>query len=114
MSELSERDFERLADEELQRLVEALTEATDEIDPDLQMGVLSINFEDGTKFVVNSHRAARQIWMAAERKAWHFDYQSDGERWVASDGDELWATLTGAVSRKVGEELTLDRTLLDR
>ncbi|MEQ9320742.1 MAG: iron donor protein CyaY, partial [Polyangiaceae bacterium] len=75
MSELSERDFERLADEELQRLVEALTEATDEIDPDLQMGVLSINFEDGTKFVVNSHRAARQIWMAAERKAWHFDYQ---------------------------------------
>lgn len=113
MSELSERDFERLADEELQRLVEALTEATDEIDPDLQMGVLSINFEDGTKFVVNSHRAARQIWMAAERKAWHFDYRADDERWVASDGDELWATVTGTVSRKVGQELELDRTLLD-
>ena len=113
MSDLSERDFERLADDELQRLVEALTEATDEIDPDLQMGVLSINFEDGTKFVVNSHRAARQIWMAAERKAWHFDYQPDGQTWVASGGDELWATVTDTVSRKVGSDLTLDRTLLD-
>jgi CyaY protein len=113
MSDLSERDFERLADEELNRLVEALTEATDEIDPDLQMGVLSINFEDGTKFVVNSHRAARQIWMAAERKAWHFDYQPDEKTWVASDGDELWATVTATVSRKVGSELKLDPTLLD-
>lgn len=114
MSELSERDFERLADEELHRLVEALTEATEEIDPDLQMGVLSINFEDGTKYVVNSHRAARQIWMAAERKAWHFDYQPEEKRWIASgSGDELWATVTGAVSRKVGAELTLDPTLWD-
>ncbi|HHH27584.1 MAG TPA: iron donor protein CyaY [Polyangiaceae bacterium] len=113
MSELSERDFERLADEELQRLVEALTEATDEIDPDLQMGVLSINFEDGTKYVVNSHRAARQIWMAAERKAWHFDYRPEDETWVASGGDELWSTVTDTVGRKVGQTLTLDKTLLD-
>ena len=52
--------------------------------------------------------------MAAERKAWHFDYRPDDESWVASDGDELWATVTGTVSRKVGEELKLDRTLLDR
>lgn len=112
MSELSERDFERLADEELNRLVEALTEATDEIDPDLQMGVLSINFEDGTKFVVNSHRAARQIWMAAERKAWHFDYDPDKKAWIAGD-DELWQTVTGAVSRQVGSDLTLDQNLWD-
>jgi CyaY protein len=103
---LSEPEFERLADDELSRLVEALIEAAEEIDPDLQMGVLSIAFEDGSKYVVNSHRAARQIWMAAERRAWHFDYDRDKKVWLAGD-DELWSTLSAAVGRKLARDVAL-------
>ena len=105
---MDEADFERIADEELNRLVEALIACSDDIDPDLESGVLSINFEDGSKYVVNSHRAARQIWMAAERAAWHFDYVPDKEKWIASkNGDELWAALTTAVGNKLGEDVKL-------
>ena len=106
---LSEPEFERLADEELRRLVEALDEASDEMEADLQMGVLSILFEDGTKYVVNSHRAARQIWMAADKRAWHFDY--DGERWVAAaSGDELRSTLGAVLGRKLGAPVSFERS----
>jgi CyaY protein len=46
--------------------------------------------------------------MAAERNAWHFDYRPSEGRWVASkSGDELWSTVRGVVSRKLGEEVAL-------
>jgi len=107
MSGIAESEFEKVADDELRRLVEALDELGDEIDPELQMGVLSILFEDGTKFVVNSHRAARQIWMAADRRAWHFDYR-DGRWLTASDEAELWSSLGEVLTAKLGTEVSLE------
>jgi CyaY protein len=107
---IAEREFEQLADRELHALLEALIAASDELDPDLESGVLSIHFDDDTKYVVNSHRAAKQIWMAAERAAWHFDYQGDDGLWVAkSSGDELWSALTGVLTRKLGSAVELRR-----
>ena len=107
MTQLSEADFERIASTELDKLLEALIELED-IDPDLASGVLSIVFEDGTKYVVNSHRAARQIWMAAERRAWHFGFETSSERWIAEQSsDELWSTLTDVLSRKLEQAVKL-------
>lgn len=108
MSEpLSEPEFERLADAELHRLIEAVIAAGDALDPDLESGVLGIVFDDGSKYVVNSHRAARQIWMAADRRAWHFDYQRASGEWRTPAGDELWATLARVLSHKLGAPVTL-------
>ena len=110
---LTEEAFERKADEELRILLEALIESEEEIDPDLESGVLSIHFDDGAKYVVNSHRAARQIWMAAERQAWHFDYVEGeaGQRglWQSSNGDELWAALGAALAGRLDSSITLSR-----
>ncbi len=110
---LTEEAFKRKADEELRILLEALIESEEEIDPDLESGVLSIHFDDGAKYVVNSHRAARQIWMAAERQAWHFDYveRETGQpgQWQSSNGDELWAALGAALSGRLDSSITLVR-----
>jgi CyaY protein len=106
--QLSEPDFERLADEELHRLLEALIESGEEIDADLASGVLTIAFDDGTKYIINSHRAARQIWMAAERAAWHFDYHAAQQQWIASQSsDELWTAVRAVLSRKLGSTVSL-------
>lgn len=103
---LSEQDFEKLADEELQKLSKALDDVED-LEADLQMGVLTISFADGARYIVNSHRAAKQIWGAAERNAWHFDPQ-DGGRWVASkNGDELWSTVERLLSTKLARTVRL-------
>lgn len=105
---LSEREFEDVADRTLRSMENALGVIEQGLEIDLQSGILTLEFEDGVKYVVNSHRAARQIWMAAERNAWHFDYRPAEGRWVApKSGDELWSTVRGVVSRKLGEEVAL-------
>ena len=71
---ISERDFDLEAENTLLHLETCLTELDDSMDVELSMGVLSIEFESGRKFVINSHRAARQIWMSAYSTAWHFDF----------------------------------------
>jgi CyaY protein len=107
-SALTDQEFERLADAELNRLIEALIACSELLDPDLESGVLNINFDDDTKYVVNSHRAAKQIWMAAARRAWHFDYVASTQKWVASkSSDELWSALAEVLSAKLGTAIAL-------
>jgi CyaY protein len=104
---LTEQQFERAADETL-RALEGAVNAVDGVEADLESGILTLEFEGGAKYVVNSHRAARQIWMAAESSAWHFDYLAAEGRWVAAkSGDELWKALEGVVSRRLGRPVSL-------
>jgi CyaY protein len=83
-----------------------------ELDPDLvevstSAGVLRLDLRDGTRVVINSHRAAGQIWMAAVASAWHFDPHSDG-RWVASkSGAELRPTLVELLRERAGVDVAL-------
>jgi|SRR6185369_3768034 len=109
---LSESDYDALAAPELQRLIaslDALTEeADDSLEAELASDILTIEFSDGTRYVLNSHRAARQIWLSAERSAWHFDYAPSSKTWVAAkSGDELWSTLNRLLSAKLGAAVRL-------
>jgi len=109
---LTESDYDALAAPELQRLItslDALAErADDALEAELASDILTIEFGDGTRYVLNSHRAARQIWLSAERSAWHFDYVPSAKTWQASKtGDELWTTLTRLLSAKLGSAVTL-------
>src|SRR5262245_40479035 len=107
---LSEGEFDHAADDALRALDRALDRLEAELEVDLESGILTIEFADGVKYVVNSHRAARQIWMAAERSAWHFDLDRATSNWVATKtGDELWATVAAVVGRKLGRSITLSR-----
>jgi CyaY protein len=107
-----ERSFETAAEGELTALVDTLDGLGLDLEAELSMGILTIEFPDGAKYIVNSHRAARQIWMAADRNAWHFDpeYGAPGtrSRWIAKkSNEELRATLAGAISRKIGRAIDL-------
>ena len=106
---LSEADYESIAEPELGQLLEALDELeTDELEAELESGILTVEFADGTRYVINSHRAARQIWMAAERSAWHFDWDASRSAWIASKtGDELWSALSQAIANKLAQPLKL-------
>jgi CyaY protein len=104
---LTEQQFEKAADAALHALDSALGDL-DGMEVSLQLGVLTLEFADGVKYVINSHRAARQIWMAAERAAWHFDYRSQDQKWIASkSGDELWTAVETVLSRKLGRTIAL-------
>jgi len=100
---LSEEDYVELASRELRLLVDVLDEQMeDSVDAELESDILTIEFADGSRYVINSHRAARQIWMAADRTAWHFDWDPARSCWVAQKtGDELWAALSRALQAKL-------------
>ena len=108
---MTEAEYEAVAVPELKALVRALDELElSGLEAELASDILTLEFPDGARFVLNSHRAARQIWMAAELKAWHFDWLADKSAWIASkSGEELWATLEGVLTRKLAANVTLTR-----
>ncbi len=90
---LTDSEFDKLADAQLKKLYKSLMDYDpDEIEADLSMGVLSLSVLNKHKVVINSHRAARQIWMAAQRKAWHFD-PTPGAATFTTTTAELVATV---------------------
>ena len=79
----------------------------DDVDVSVSDGVLRLDLRDGTKIVINSHRAARQIWMAAVASAWHFD-PVDGGGWkTPKTGEELRPTLAKLLHDRIGVTLAL-------
>jgi CyaY protein len=109
---ISEQDYEARALPELRALVEALDALElPELECELASDILTIEHGNGDRYVVNSHRAARQIWMAAERNAWHFDWDEERAAWVAKkSGDELWGTLSRVLTGKLGQPVRLAKS----
>lgn len=110
MEQLSEKDYSARAFPELHKLVEALDAHPDELFAELAGDVLTLEFGDQSRYVINSHLAARQIWLAAERSAWHFDYVEAEGAWLdRKTRAELWSTLEALLSKKLGKPVTLSR-----
>ena len=96
---MDESEFIRLAEKTLQELDRRIE--ANGIDADCEFkgtGVLEIEFGDGSKIIVNSQAAAREIWVAAKSGGYHFCREH--ERWVNTrDGTELLASLSAYVSQ---------------
>jgi len=106
---MDDKQFERLAFDELERIVEALG-GVDAVDVDLADGILTLEFDEGPKVVVNSHSAARQIWLAANLAAGHFSPDPKTGRWFDSKtGEELWDRLRAILTDRLGHPIELAR-----
>lgn len=107
---IDSKRFDQVADAELRWLETAVGDCTsDDADVHLAQGVLTIALSDGQEIVVNSHRAAGQIWMAAFRRAWHFSPAETGGAWSwrTDRGDDLRATLGQLLTEWLGREVHL-------
>jgi len=102
---MTDSEFEVLADAALA----AVERAVEGLDLDLQRkaaGVLELEFDDGSKMIVNRHAAAREIWVAARSGGFHFRH--DGRAWRDTrDGTELFAALSRLVSAQSGSPVRL-------
>lgn len=68
-------------------------------------GILEIEFEDGSKIIVNRHGVAREIWVAARSGGFHFRPQNGA--WVdTKSGEDLYAKLTSLVAAQGGDDVT--------
>jgi len=104
---MNESDFETLASAALMALERAFEASAPDVDVQTKgAGVLEIEFEDGSKMVINRHGAAREIWVAAKSGGFHFRH--DGKAWRDTrDGTELFAAVSRLASQQGGAPLDL-------
>jgi CyaY protein len=104
---MNESQFEALAGAALEKIERALEASGVEADFELKAGgILEIEFDDGSKIIVNRHGAAREIWVAARSGGFHFRW--DGATWRDTrEGSELFAALSRLVSQQGGQSVIL-------
>jgi CyaY protein len=96
---VSESEFRKLASAELDAIARAL-DPVPELSVDLANETVTIEFDDGDRFVLNEQGPSRQLWFAASFAAAHFDW--DGANWKDSKTGE---TLRTRVARDIGQKL---------
>ena len=105
---MEEARFDQAARDELHAIEEGLGDVDpDDVEIGTSDGILKLALRDGTRVVINSHRAARQIWMAAIATAWHFDPVPGGGWVAAKTGEELRATVRRLLKEHVGVDVAL-------
>jgi CyaY protein len=106
---MDRQEFLRRADECLERVVDALADVDpDEVEASPGDGVLTLEFADRQRFVLNRQTAANQMWFAAGARAWHFDWDGARSAWVDDkEGRELYALVSDAIATKLGRALKL-------
>jgi CyaY protein len=104
---MDETDFEAQAGATLETLERALENCGEDLDFELKAGgIVEIEFDDGSKIIVNRHTAAREIWVAARSGGFH--YRWDGSAWRDTrDGSELFAALSKLASSQLGRRVDL-------
>jgi CyaY protein len=105
---VEEREFNASADAMLTR-IEAALERCSDCDFDFETkpgGVLELEFDNGSKVIINRHTAAREIWVAAKSGGYHFRLEAD--HWIGTrDGEELLAAIARCMSEQSGAAVRL-------
>ena len=84
----------------------AIEAALDDIDADIEAerngNVLTLEFENGSKIIVNLQPPMQEVWIAAKAGGFHFKY-IDGEWRDTRNGTEFYAALSDYATQQAGE-----------
>jgi len=105
---VDEREFIERADECIARVARWLDDFDpDELDYSDTDGVISMEFADGSKFILSRNLAMKQMWLAAGAAGYHYNFNVAASSWKSDrDGHDLYAKLAEVVCEKLGREQT--------
>ncbi len=106
---MNESEFQEIAEQTIEDLQDAIDNSGADIDYDEIGGVLTLEFDNGSKIIFSKQAAMNQLWMAAKSGGFHFNYDEDGEQWVCDNGDneELYNMLSRLSTEQAGEDVRL-------
>ncbi|HEY5682707.1 MAG TPA: iron donor protein CyaY [Sulfuricaulis sp.] len=103
---MNESDFEKQANDTLLRIENAIEASGADIDFEAAGGILTLEFGNGTKIIINKQGAASQIWVAAKSGGFHYGWVEG--HWINDQsGEELMSELSRLVSEQSGEDVDL-------
>ncbi|GMR00681.1 MAG: iron donor protein CyaY [Gammaproteobacteria bacterium] len=106
---MNEPEFQEIADQTIEDIQDAIDNCGADIDYDEIGGVLTLEFENGSKIIFSKQGAMNQLWMAAKSGGFHFDYNEETERWICDSGDneEMYNMLSRLSTEQAGEDVRL-------
>ena len=81
---MDEPEYQQLADVALRSIEDMLADVdAEDVDFERAGDVITLTFRGGKKCIVSTQRPTRQIWLAANARAWHFGWDATSGRWLA-------------------------------
>ena len=103
---MTEPEFHELCERTLRAIEDALDACGVDVETSRSDNVLELEFDDGSKIIVNGNAPLREVWVAAKSGGFHF--RRDGDRWVDTrSGEDLYACLSRVVSQQGGTPILL-------
>ncbi len=106
---MNESQFNQLAEETMIAVEEAIEASGADIDYDNVADILTLEFSNGSRIIINKQTPLCQIWVAAKSGGYHFDYDETSELWCLN-GDKqknLFSQLSLYCSQQAGEDIQL-------
>lgn len=101
---MTESEYTQLADAVFACIVNTLDINASDIDYNFSGPVLEIEFEDGSKIIVNRHTPNQEIWLAAKSGGYHYSFLNG--QWLSKrDGSEFFSKLSELIHLGSGNEI---------
>lgn len=105
---MNEADFHKEVTATLLRIEQAVEASGADIEFENAGDILTLEFANGSKIIVNKQGAAHQIWVAAKSGGFHYGYDIASRQWHNDQsGAELFAELSRLVSAQAGASVRL-------
>ncbi len=106
---MNESEFTALAEQTMMAIEEAVENSGADIDYDTISDILTLEFESGSKIIINKQTPVSQLWVAARSGGFHFDYDAESASWrLDSDhSQELFVCLSKYCTQQAGEDVSL-------
>jgi len=101
-----ESTFHARVDAVLESIERAVEAADADIDSEINGGILTLEFDNGSKIIVNRQTPNRELWVAAKSGGFHFRFDAAG--WRDTRGSEaLSSLLSRVISEQSGTALSI-------
>ncbi len=106
---MTESEFRDLADQTIEDIQTAIDDSGADVDYEESGGVLTLEFDNGSKIIFSRQAPVKQLWMAAKSGGFHFDYDETKQQWLLDSDthEELYAMLSRLASEQGGEPVAL-------
>ena len=100
---MTETEFLDLSDVIFDRIEAACDDGEADIEPLRQGNVLELEFDDGSKVIVNRHVPNQELWIAARHGGFHYRFLAGS--WQSTRGEgEFFSDLAEAIRIHSGED----------